>query len=298
MYRRRMPELPPLASLRAFEAAARHLSFRAAADELSVTQSAISHQVAELEKRLGTKLFVRQSRRVELTPAGAQYHPFLRDAFDRIAQGTELVTTVAGGRGLDVQVYVTLAVRWLVPRLHTFTAAHPEIKVRFNTSHLGWEFDETAGDVGIVCIERPARPNLHYTHLFDDQLTPVCSPSLRPLRTPADLLAHPLLQLFTAPEEWPMWLAAAGLPDSPTGTISFDSYLLALETAIDGQGVAIVPRFLAAADLRSGRLIEPFPLAVPHPKRWYLACRTDRKDDPRIVAFRDWLRQQISSEGA
>jgi LysR family glycine cleavage system transcriptional activator len=297
MYAASVTNLPPLAALRAFEAAARHLSFRAAADELSVTQSAISHQVAELERRLGLKLFERHSRRVELTPAGELYHPALREAFDRIAHATQLVTATAGGGELDVQVYVTVAVRWLIPRLHSFTAAHPEIKVRFNTSHIGWEFDDTAGDVGIVCTEQADRPNLHYTHLFDDQLTPVCAPTLRPLRTPADLLTHPLLQLFTAPEEWPIWLAAAGLPPTPPSTISFDSYLLALESAFDGQGVAIVPRFLAASDLRSGRLIAPFPIDVPNPKRWYLVCRRDRANDTRVVAFREWLREELTTEG-
>ena len=298
MYRRTVPNLPPLASLRAFEAAARHLSFRAAAEELSVTQSAISHQIAELEKRLGVKLFDRHSRRVELTAAGAQYHPFLRDAFDRIAQGTVLVTSTVAGRELDVQVYVTLAVRWLIPRLHTFTTAHPEIRVRFDTSHRGWEFDENDSDVGIVFTGHADRPTLHYTHLLDDQLTPVYSPKLKPLRTPADLLAFPLLQLFTAPEDWPRWLEAANLPASTTSTLSFDNYLLALESAVDGQGVAIVPRFLAAPDLRNGRLVAPFQIDMSGHKSWYLVCRSERRDDPRIVAFGEWLRREINSGAA
>jgi len=299
---RHMPNLPPLASLRAFESAARHLSFRAAAEELSVTQSAISHQVAELERRLGVKLFDRHSRRVALTPAGEQYHPHLREAFDRIAQGTALVrATGAPSRDLDVQVYVTVAVRWLIPRLYSFTTSHPEVRVRFNTSHLDWEFDETAGDVAIVCTARPERPGLHATHLFDAQLTPVCSPALVHggigMRQPADLVNHSLLQLYTAADEWPVWLQAAGVPvDVGQSGPRFDSYLLALEAAIDGQGVAIVPRFLAAADLRGGRLVAPFALQVPQPRRWYLVCRTDRRDDPRVRAFRDWLKAEIATD--
>ena len=160
-------QLPSLAALRSFESAARHLSFRAAADELSVTQSAISHQVAELERRLGVSLFTRHSRRVELTTAGELYHPYLREAFERIAQGTALVTVRAAARELDVQVYVTVAVRWLIPRLHSFRSAHPDIVVRFNASHLDWEFDDAAGDVAIVCTEQPHRAHLHSTHLFD-----------------------------------------------------------------------------------------------------------------------------------
>ncbi len=302
MYRADVSDLPPLASLRSFESAARHLSFRAAAAELSVTQSAISHQVAELERRLGVKLFHRHSRRVALTTAGEQYHPYLRDAFDRIAQGTALVrATIAPTRDLDVQVYVTVAVRWLIPRLHSFTAANPDVRVRFNTSQLDWEFDETAADVAIVCTARPQRPGLHATHLFDAQLSPVCSPALVHggigMRQPADLVNHSLLQVYTAADEWSVWLQAAGVPaDLGQSGPRFDSYLLALEAAIDGQGVAIVPRFLAAADLRSGRLVAPFALQVPQPRRWYLVCRNDRRDDPRVVAFRDWLRDQVGDD--
>ena len=173
--------------------------------------------------------------------------------------------------------------------------------MRFNTSHLDWEFDETAGDVAIVCTARPERPGLHATHLFDAQLTPVCSPSVLHggigMRQPADLVNHALLQLYTAADEWSVWLRAAGLPaDVGQSGPRFDSYLLALEAAIDGQGVAIAPRFLAAADLRSGRLVAPFALQVPQPRRWYLVCRNDRRDDPRVTAFRNWLRTEIAND--
>ncbi|MEI8240132.1 MAG: LysR family transcriptional regulator, partial [Actinomycetota bacterium] len=242
-------DLPTLSSLRAFDAAARHLSFRAAADELLVTQSAVSHQIAELERRLGVALFTRSSRRVALTAAGAQYHPYIIDAFERIARGTALVTMADVARELDVQVYVTVAVRWLIPRLHSFTSAHPEVKVRLNTSHLDWEFAEGESDVAVVCTTDVSRPGLHHTHLFDARLTAVCSPALvhagLGLRQPADLVNHALLQLYTATDECTEWLAAAGVPNvRGSGTVRFDSYLLAIEAAIDGQGVAVVPTFL------------------------------------------------------
>jgi LysR family glycine cleavage system transcriptional activator len=288
--------MPPLASLRAFEAAARRLSFRAAAEELTVSQSAISHQVAELERRLGVQLFHRISRRVELTDAGALYQPYVREAFDRIATGTALVTRT--GRTLDVQVYVTVAVRWLIPRLHSFTVAHPDVRVRLNTSTLDWEYDETACDVAIVCTDQPDRRSLTYTHLLDAMLTPVCSPALvagtHPIRRPSDLAHHALLQLYTAEDEWSVWRRAAGLVEPVgDGGVRFDSYLLALEAAIDGQGVAIVPDFLAAPDLRTGRLVAPFDLAVPQPRSWYLVCRTASAEDVNVSRFRTWLRQEI-----
>lgn len=300
MYIRAM-QLPSLAALRSFEAAARLLSFRAAADELLVTQSAISHQIAELERRLGVGLFIRHSRRVELTAAGELYHPYLREAFELIAQGTALVIAGDPTRELDVQVYVTVAVRWLIPRLHTFREAHPEIVVRFHASHLDWEFDETSGDVAIVCTAQPNKLHLHYTHLFDALLTPVCSPSLLHagigLRQPADLVNHALLELYTAADEWAVWLRAAGVPELvDQNAPRFDSYLLAIEAAMDGQGVAIVPRFLAAGDLKGGRLVAPFSLEVAQPRRWYLVCRRERRDDPMVRKFRDWLRAAVAGD--
>lgn len=288
MYRAQVSHLPPLASLRAFEAAARHLSFRAAAEELSVTQSAISHQVAELERRLGVPLFVRANRRVELTEAGALYQPYVRDAFESIRQGTSAVTR--SGSTLDVQVYVTVAVRWLIPRLHDFTSKHPDTRVRLNTSTLDWEFDETAGDVAIVCTERPDRPGLHATHLFDAQLTAVCSPASEPI----DLAQQTVLQLYTAPDEAEAWLRAAGLPGAPS-TTGFDSYLLAIEAAIDGQGLAVVPTFLVDADLRNGRLVAPSDVVIPQPRRWYMVCRAGQQHLPHVQAFTDWLQSQIAA---
>jgi LysR family glycine cleavage system transcriptional activator len=296
-------ELPSLSSLRAFDAAARHLSFRAAADDLTVTQSAISHQIAELERRLGVALFVRTSRRVELTDAGRRYHPFIREAFDRIERGTAMVTMADTARELDVQVYVTVAVRWLITRLHSFTSAHPQVKVRLNTSHLDWEFAEGESDVAVVCTAHTDRPGLHHTHLFDARLTAVCSPALvhagLGLRQPADLVNHALLQLYTAVDECTAWLAAAGVPDvRGSGTVRFDSYLLSIEAAIDGQGVAVVPTFLVAADLRSGRLVAPFQVEIPQPRSWYLVCRDEQRDQPPVQQFRDWLRAQIAADPA
>jgi LysR family glycine cleavage system transcriptional activator len=287
------PNLPPLAALRAFEAVARHLSFRTAADELSVTQSAVSHQVAELERRLGVSLFHRHSRRVELTEAGAMYQPYVREAFDRIAQGTSLVTLGAPARELDVQVYVTVAVRWLIPRLHSFTTAHPDVKVRLNTSHIDWDFAADESDVAIVCTDRSLRPGLHATHLFDADLVAVCSPSV----VDTDPLHQPLLQLFTAPDECDVWLAAAGVTgDTLRGTIRVDSYLLAIEAALDGQGLAVVPWFLVGADVRNGRLAMPIDVRVEQPRRWYLVCRSDRAEQRSVVLFREWLRAQAADD--
>lgn len=296
--------LPSLKSLQAFEAAARHLSFRVAAEELSLTQSAISHQVAGLEERLGTALFRRAARRVELTEAGAQLYPYLRDGFDRLAQGVGLVDRVRISGDLVVQVYVTVAVRWLLPRLHQFQAAHPDILVRLSTSQLDWEFDPTTGDLGLICTRDPGRPGLHYTHLFDARLVAVCAPMVQRaglgLRQPADLVNHAMLQVYTAAGDWHDWLEAAQLPTlKGRAAPKFDSYLLAIEAAVEGQGVAVVPEFMVTSDLKSGRLVKPFPeIEVQHGARWYLVCLEERAQEPRIQHFRDWLLREIAGDPA
>jgi LysR family glycine cleavage system transcriptional activator len=293
--------LPSFSSLRAFEAAARHLSFRAAGEELGLTQSAISHQIKELETWMGLPLFTRLARRVELTDAGALYFPFLRDAFDRIAQGTDILRRSTASGDLTVQVYVTMAVRWLIPRLHEFHRANPDIAVKLDASHFDWGFNDKRADVGIVYARATDQPQLDYTHLFDADLSPVCSPAVAQgglgLRQPADLVNHTLIELFTAPDEWAAWLTAAGVPQlTGRSGIKVDSYLLAIETAVDGQGIAIAPHFLVAADLRSGRLVRPFKLSCRQPGGWYFVCRSALAQDRRVARFREWIIQQVSAD--
>jgi LysR family glycine cleavage system transcriptional activator len=286
--------LPSLTALRSFEAAARHHSFRRAAEELGITQSAISHQVAALEEALKVTLFRRVSRGIELTEAGAQFYPYLRDGFDRIAQGASLVSRAELGGDLTVQVYVTVAVRWLVPRIHLFQARHPGILVRFHTRDFHWEFDPAFADIGMISTTKPDNPDLAYTHLFDAKLIPVCTPGIAQagmgMRQPADLVNHALLQVYTAVEDWHVWLDAAGIPQlKGRAAAKYDSYLLAIEAAIDGQGVALVPHFLAAPDIKGGRLVQPFNIDVQQPARWYLTCLKERAQEPRIRRFREWL---------
>jgi LysR family glycine cleavage system transcriptional activator len=293
-----------LKSLQAFEAAARHLSFRVAAEELNLTQSAVSHQMAALEARLGASLFRRAARRVELTEAGARLYPYLRDGFDRLAQGVGLVDRVRVSGDLVVQAYVTVAVRWLLPRLHQFQARHPDILVRLSTSQLDWEFDPTTSDLGIICTRKPSRPGIGYTHLFDARLVAVCSPAVLHgglgLRQPAELVNHAMLQVYTAAEDWHDWLEAAGLPMlKGRAAPKFDSYLLAIEAAIEGQGVAVVPEFMVAPDLRSGRLAKPFPgIDVRHGARWYMATLDERAREPGMQHFREWILGEIAADAS
>lgn len=290
----------PLNALRAFEAAARHGSFRLAAQELHITPSAVSHQIAHLEERLGCTLFQRAGGRTSLSEEGRTLQPFMREAFARMAEGIERV-----GRSvrqeLTVQVYITVAVRWLMPRLHHFQRRHPGLLLKFNASHLSWEFEPAIADVGIISTAEPVRPGLHYTPLFEADLVLVCSPLLLagapPLTAPADVARHQRLHVYTALADWRTWSEAAGIPFAPGGaSASFDSYLLVIEAACEGRGVAVVPHFLAAQDIRSGRLIQPFSVTARQPARWVLASRESLAADPVVVRFRDWLIDEVTAD--
>lgn len=293
--------LPSLTSLRAFEAAARQRSFAAAADELCVSRSAISHQIHELEERLGTPLFRRTARRVELTETGAAYYPYLREAFDRIAQGTASIGRQSTGGELILQVYVGVMVKWLVRKLHRFQAAFPEIRL----IHLDIpsEFEPTRGDIGLIWTRRAVLPGLYYTPLFTPALSPVASPSLLKsgagLRTPSDLAAHTLLFVEGAEDDWHAWLDTAGMSELAHRPYpKFDSYLIALEAAVEGQGIAIAPDFIAAMDLKDGRLVQPFDVQVTQPGGWYLVCSRERQHELRIKCFYDWLVAEVAAESA
>lgn len=292
--------LPSLSALRAFEAAARHLSFRRAAEELNVTHSAISHQVRGLEEGLGIALFDRTARSVALTEEGAFYYPILRDSFDRIADGTRFLTATSAPGVLTVQVYITVAMRWLVPRLYDFHHRDPGVQVRLTTSYLDWEFDRSDADVAVLFVRKKQR-DLHYTPLFDGLLTPVCAPSLlngqAMLNSTKQLAGFDLLRVYTAPDEWNDWLQEAGMPElaerpGPT----FDSYILAIQAAIEGQGIALVNGPWARDDIRAGRLVKPLPQELRYPGAWCMVCKKERRNEPAIKRFQNWLLSQVDTD--
>jgi LysR family transcriptional regulator, glycine cleavage system transcriptional activator len=294
------PRIPPLGSLRAFEASARLLSFRLAGDELGVTQSAISHRIAELETILGVKLFERLPRGVSLTDAGTLYYPYMRDAFERIARGTALINRIGTTDDLAIETYATFAIRWLIPRLAKFRKTNANLAIRIGTSQLDWELNIDNSDIGIIHTTRPERMNLHYRQLIKARMQPVCSPQIAAhLAQSADMKALskiPRLALYTAPEDWGSWLEAAGFADTAHAvTLKFDTYLAALQSALDGQGIAVAPDFLVADDISAGRLVAPFPLQVPQPGAWYMICRKERVDETRIKKFGQWLVGEFDS---
>jgi LysR family glycine cleavage system transcriptional activator len=293
-------DLPSLRGLRAFEAVARTGRFRDAAAELNVTRSAISHQIRSLEQAIGVGLFERGTRPAQLTDAGRAYFPAVRDAFDTLERSTRALTTARPSDELVIQVYVTVALKWLIPRLYDFEQSHPELRVRLSTSYVDWDFDREHADVGLI-LARHKAPGLHYRALFRSILAPVCSPSLlqgdHRLATPEDLKHHTILHVYTAEEDWRSWLDAAGVHEiAPSDRIAFDSYILTQQAAEGGQGVAMTLGPFARDELRSGSLVEPFDLKLPHQHFWELVCAEEDREEAKIQLFAAWLSEQIRAD--
>jgi LysR family glycine cleavage system transcriptional activator len=284
--------LPSLNALRAFEAAARHLSFSRAADELSVTHAAVSHQIKALEADLGVSLFRRITRGVRLTEAGQAYLPVLRDAFDAIAETTARLRADEESGLLTVATTPSFAARWLVPRLGGFYADHPEIDVRLYPSIELIDFARDDVDIA-VRFGRGDWSGVRAEHLLCLDMFPVCSPALldrpHPLRTPEDLRNHTLLHEDVR-EDWRRWLLAAGIEDIDfaRGPMFHDTSLL-LQAAVAGLGVAIAHSALVNDDLAAGRLVRPFETRLATDVGFYVVCPEGAVARPKVRAFRDWL---------
>jgi len=284
--------LPSLNALKAFEAAARHESFTKAAVELSVTQGAVSHQVKALEAELGLKLFNRERQRLVITVAGRGYLEVVRDAFDRLAVGTERLRQVQKSGALTVTTSPNFAAKWLVHRLGRFVEAHPDIDLRVGASHRHIDFAREDIDMAIRHGDGEW-PGLSVTRLCVEEIYPVCSPELvrgrGALRSATDLARHTLLHVNDR-RDWGNWLDAAGMAatGSDRGPI-FNQASMAIDAAVDGQGIALARSALAAWDMRAGRLVRPLPFALKAPYGYWIVCPKSTADLPKIAGFRDWL---------
>lgn len=296
--------LPPLNSLRAFEAAGRHLSFKKAAEELHVTPAAISQQVRALEDYCGVELFRRLTRSLQLTDAGRAALPLLREGFDRLADATHILQADRNTGVLTVSVAPSFGAKWLVPRLDRFRLAHPEYDVRIDATDRLASFSDGV-DVALR-YGRGTYRNLRSECLMSDVAYPVCSPRLLatgpPLRRPEDLRHHTLLHVQWKMEEdaapnWRMWLRAAGVEgvDVERGP-RFSADSMAVEAAAEGQGVVLASAALVEGDLRSGRLVRPFPPSICQATSfcYYLVYPETRAADPKVTAFRDWLLGEVA----
>jgi LysR family glycine cleavage system transcriptional activator len=292
-----MRRLPSLNGIRAFEAAARGGGFAAAARELNVTPAAVSRLVQLLEARLGVALFRREANRLALTASGRLYQAGLTPLLDSLAQLTADVAGQGSGRAgqvLTLGVGPTFAIRWLIPRLAGLQAAAPGLEVRLTTGGAAAPFaaDWSCG----IQLGQGSWPGLQAEPLFAADLLPVCAPSLAGgLRAPADLDPARLIRVAHAPEDWPLWLHAAGLPGHRAAGPVFDFYGQAQQAAADGIGVALGLRPYIDDDLAAGRLVAPFALTVPKGRRWYLVFQERRRAEPGFAVFREWLLRQAGA---
>ncbi len=293
--------LPPLSARRAFEAAARHLSFTRAAAELGVTQAAISHQVKLLEDQLGQPLFRRLTRRLLLTDAGQTLWPGVRDGFDRLAQAVQKVEASRDGGVLTLSLTVSFAARWLVPRLGSFLKAHPEIDVKLTTTDRMVDFTREDVDAAIrhgdgtwagLDSWRVICPV--YTALLNLRLS-----KGEELDEPSDLQRLPLLVEANDNVDWRAWFKAAGCAWRPhRRMVEFDTTQMAVQAAIEGLGVALGPPEYFADELESGKLIQPFEIYIETGEAFFLVCPTGRAEEPKIRAFREWILAEAAKSEA
>jgi len=296
--------LPPLNALRAFEAAARHLSFTKAAEELFVTQAAVSHQVKALEEHLGMALFRRLNRRLMLTDAGQAYLPPLRDAFDGIERATRRLSRQESNNVIRLTTMASFGSRWLVPRLSRFRASHPEYDVLVSIADQVVDLENDGFDIGIR-YGRGNYPGYRVIHLMDDDFFVVCSPKLlegpHPLKQPADLRHHTLLHDDVSrsahqDQTWRAWLMAAGVSDiDPDRGPGFSDSHLVIQAAVDGMGVALGRRTLVSLDLQEGRLVRPFGDSSRTDFGYYIALPHSKADLPKLKLFCEWVIEEATA---
>lgn len=282
-----MSALPPLTALRAFEASARHLNFRLAAEELGVTQGAVAQQVRGLEARLGEPLFDRLPRGLRLTEAGRRFHAPLRRAF-RLIEGA--VEEFSGQHQIVISVTPSFASKWLVPRLPDFTSKNLDIEVRVDAREGLADFNRDGVDIAVRQSRKPIAAGLQAQPLFSTEFMVVCAPDLATqVSGPADLLRHVLLS--DSHGLWPLFLEHAGVQGKPR-LMTFNQTGLAIDAAVSGQGFALANAALVAAELESGRLVRPFDQVLVDDLGFYVVAPKRPRHPELVGKMRDWLLSQ------
>jgi LysR family glycine cleavage system transcriptional activator len=287
-----MSRFPPLKALRVFETAARFQSFKLAGEALSVTPSAVSHQLKSLEEFLGVKLFERRSRQVVLTTEGRAYLTPIRDALEQIRVATEQICCTDAVGAITLSVAPSFATGWLMPRLPEFQLTHPDIEVRLISAIELVDFSQADLDAGIRS-GRGAWRGLRSHRLLAEELVPVCNPELARrdgLVSPGDLRETTLLHEIPRLGLWRSWLAAVGIfdVDAERGP-KFQGAAMAVDAAVAGLGVAIATRALVETHVREGRLVVPFDIRLPGDSAYYFVYPEERENNAKIVAFKDWI---------
>lgn len=292
--------LPPLNALRVFDSAARHLSFTKAAEELFVTQAAVSHQIKTLEEFLGLKLFRRRNRSLLLTEEGQSYYLDIKEIFSSINEATRKLLARSAKGALTVSLSPSFAIQWLVPRLSGFNQAYPGIDVRIQA--VDREEDKLADDVDVaIFYGRGNWTGLRTDRLYAEYLIPVCAPSLltgeKPLKTPSDLIYHTLLH-DTSRRDWQAYVRQLEIQNQinvQQGPI-FSHSSMVIQAAVHGQGVALVNHVMARSEIESGRLVRPFQDVLVSKNAFYLVCQDSQAELGKIAAFRQWILSQAANE--
>ncbi|TWF43409.1 LysR family transcriptional regulator [Neorhizobium alkalisoli] len=290
--------LPSFSLLSAFEAAARTGSVTAAANELGLTQSAVSRQISALEGQLGVALFLRERQTIRLTLAGNTYAREVREALRRISDASLSLRANPSGGTLNLAVLPFFGTRWLMPRLGRFIDAHPGIMVNLITRLEPFDFRFDALDAAIH-FGAARWPGAALTFLRDEDVVPACSPAFREkfgLRTAADLMHAPLLHLNTRPDAWELFLTENGVAFDALHGMLFDQFMTMVEAATAGLGAALLPRFLVSRELDEGRLVEAVPARAMGTGQYHLAYPPDRAGYPPLAAFRDWIVSEIEAD--
>lgn len=289
--------LPSTSALAAFDAVARLGSFSAAADELALTQGAVSRQVSALEAQLGVQLFDRNSRGVSLTEDGQAYFKPVRDALSSIRTASLRMVTKIPDNRLSLAILPTFGTRWLLPRMPAFVAEHPEITVNF-ASRIG-QFDfEREGLDAAIHIGQPDWPGAQCTFLMHETVAPVCSPaflSAHPIAEAKDLLAMPLIHMASRPGAWDHWFESLGIGGLFSHGMRFEQFLSVAQACTAGLGIALMPLFLIRPELESGQLVEAFGHRIQSPSSYYLASPLGVRSPAPVAAFSQWLLREIAA---
>ena len=309
--------LPPLQALRGFESAARHLSFTKAAEELFLTQGAVSRQVHQLEDHYGTPMFARFTRRIELTDAGAELAAIVANIFEQLSEAASQIERRKQLEPLTIMVLPTFGSAWLMPRLHMFTERHVDIEVRLHTSIdpvaftsagpdvairvgrvPGWHYDSLMPRIELTMVEQ--WDGIYIDVLFPDRIIPVCLPELRgdAMLTPDKLAAMPLIQTTSRVHAWPDWFRAHGVAPPPSYRAQVGHFFMAIQAARQGRGVALVPDITVAPELENGTLVEACVSTVLSAGHYCLLARDTALDRQTVQTFRRWLIAQVRERGS